>query len=54
MKKFFKEKGQKQIEKEISDKLDYDIEAFEEKCRIGQNDSYICSLIRKDSVKEFI
>ncbi|KAK8835347.1 hypothetical protein M9Y10_034110 [Tritrichomonas musculus] len=30
------------------------IENFEEKRRIGENDSYICSLIRNDAVEEFV
>ena len=32
----------------------YQIESFEEKRLIGENDSYICTLIRNDSIVEFI
>ena len=38
----------------IEEKYQEKIEIFEEKCRKGENDSYICSLIRNDSVEEFI
>ena len=54
MKKFLEEKLQKQIEEEISQKYSETISTFEEKCQIGENDSYICSLIRSDSVEEFV
>ena len=54
MKEYIEEKVQKQIEQEILEKFEEDISLFEQKCQIGENDSYICSLIRKDSVVEFI
>ncbi|KAK8897626.1 hypothetical protein M9Y10_015588 [Tritrichomonas musculus] len=44
----------KTIENEIKQKYDDELETFIEKCRIGENDSYLCSLIREDSVEEFI
>ena len=38
-----------------SDKFNkIDIESFKLKRRIGENDSYICELIRNDNIKEFI
>ena len=54
MKEFLEEKLQKEIEEEIIRKYSETISSFEEKCQIGENDSYICSLIRSDSVEEFI
>ena len=54
MKEFLEEKLQKQTEEEILQKYSETISAFEEKCQIGENDSYICSLIRSDSVEEFV
>ena len=30
------------------------MEEFDKKCRIGENDSKICELIRNDSINEFI
>ena len=42
------------IENEIKGAYCEDISEFEAKCREGENDGYICSLIRKDSVVEFI
>ena len=47
-------KIQKQIESEILNEFGEDIISFEEKCRIGENDSYICKLIRKDLLDDFI
>ena len=35
-------------------KIEYEKEAFISKRKIGENDSYICSLIREDSVEDFI
>ena len=29
-------------------------DSFDEKCKLGENHSYICSLIRNDNVKEFV
>ena len=54
IKEYINETSQKNIEKNISQKYDEDISIFKEKCKIGENDSYICSLIREDSVEEFI
>ena len=54
IKEFIDEKLQKQIEELILQKYSETISSFEEKCQIGENDSYICSLIRSDSVEEFI
>ena len=44
------------IKEQYYSKYDYmqSIENLEEKIKISENDSYICSLIRNDSVKEFI
>ncbi|KAK8899165.1 hypothetical protein M9Y10_001467 [Tritrichomonas musculus] len=36
------------------DIFEMEIETFKEKRRIGENDSYICQLIRDDSVVEFV
>ena len=44
----------KEIEKQIMQNYYRNLTEFEEKCRIGENDSYICSLIRQDSIEEFI
>ena len=41
-------------EEEISKKYSEKISIFEEKYQIGENDLCICSLIRSDSVEEFI
>lgn len=48
------EKDRKKIEDEILQNYNEDIETFEKKCRIGENDSYLCSLIRQDLVVEYI
>ena len=42
------------IEKELFEKNPNIFDCFEEKREEGENDSFICSLIRKDSVEEFI
>lgn len=44
----------KKVEKEISNYNSDDFERYKEKCYEGENDSHICSLIRKDSLDEFI
>ena len=54
MKNYLDENLQKQIEEEIFKNYSEKISTFEEKCQIGENDSYVCSLIRSDSVEEFI
>ena len=54
IKEFLEEKIQKEIEEVILNHFEEELSTFEEKCKIGENDSYICSLIRLDSVEEFI
>ena len=55
MKRYINEETQKQIEDQIKSKFEEeDISKFEEKCRTGENDSYLCTLIREDSVEDFI
>ena len=41
-------------EKSIKKMMEYLPEDFEERRRIGENENYICELIRKDSIDEFI
>lgn len=53
IKKFIEEANKKEIEEEITNNY-CELEEFEEKYRVGENGSYICSLIREDSVVEFI
>ena len=49
---FLEEKLQKQIEEEFQEIFDIDvISAFCKNCEIGENETYICSLIRSDSVE---
>ncbi|KAK8883948.1 hypothetical protein M9Y10_043050 [Tritrichomonas musculus] len=50
IKSFIDDKHQKEIEKHISD----DLNDFDEKRQIGENSSHLCSLIREDSLNEFI
>lgn len=45
---------QRRIEKDIFNKSNDDLKTFEEKCQKGVNDSYICQLIQKDQIVEFI
>ena len=40
--------------KEEIKELLYDIDSFEEKRQVGENESYICQLIRNDSIEDFI
>ena len=54
IKSFLNEKESEAIEKEIIRKYNQDLSLFEKKCREGENDSYICSLIRQDLAEEFI
>lgn len=42
----------KREKKFFENKLDFD--TFEEKRKLGENDSYLCTLIRNDLIKEFI
>ena len=54
IKSFLSETKRKQIENEI---VSYDSDAFlhfDEKRKIGENDSHICQLIRSDSIDDFI
>ena len=54
IKNFLKDKNI-QIKEEDLFEIDPDILCdYDEKRKIGENDSYICSLIRQDSVEEFI
>lgn len=54
IKEYMDENDRKKIEDEILQNYIEDIETFEKKCRIGENDSYLCSLIRQDLVVEYI
>ena len=54
IKNFITESESMMIEKEIKAKYKEEINIFIEKCRIGENDSYISFLIRQDLVEEFI
>lgn len=49
----FTEAKRNQIEEEIRE-IEPNLELFEQKCKKGENDSIICSLIRNDSIEEFI
>ena len=53
IKQFEKEKIS-QIEREILNFDSYNLKNYDEKRLNGENDSYICSLIRNDSIDEFI
>ena len=52
-KSFFDHLELEKIKKEYS-KMEIDLEEFKLKQKIGENDSYICQLIRDDSVEEFV
>ena len=54
IKPFISEKDSKTIEREIKNKYKIDLDNFEEKYETGENDSYICFLVRQDLVEEFI
>ena len=54
LKPFIDKSTQKQIENEISKIYHDPVETLKEKCQIGENELYICSLIRQDLVEEFI
>ena len=54
IKNFIKDKERKSLEKEITQIFNENIETFEMKCKNGENDSYLCSLIRQDSIQNFI
>lgn len=49
------DKKTKEIIKQKMTNYDYDVfDSFDEKCRKGENDTYVCSLIRNDSVEDFV
>ena len=52
--KFIGEEKMKDIKNELLEKDPQIFENFENNRQEGENDSYLCSLIRQDSVKEFI
>ena len=54
IKNFIKDKERKSLEKEITQIFNENIETFEMKCKNGENDSYLFSLIRQDSIQNFI
>ena len=54
MKEYINEEVQKEIEEEIEEIFSVDFITFKEKCQKGENDSYVCSLIREDLVEDFI
>ena len=54
MKEFIGEENFKDIETEIISQNPHIYDNYERKRTIGENDSYICSLIRQDSIEEFI
>ena len=54
IKKYLTKEQYENIETKIVAKYEINVDEFEQKCEIGENDSYICSLIRKDSIEEFI
>lgn len=54
IKPFIDYESQKKIEKQISSRFNENIDVFAEKCRLGENGTYICSLIREDSIDEFV
>lgn len=51
IKSFINEENKKKIEEKI---VNIDEEAFNREREIGENNSYLCTLIRNDSVEEFI
>lgn len=54
IKSFLDESVTKSIEKQFIEMDPNFISTFDEKRQIGENDSYICKLIRNDSVEEFV
>ena len=54
IKSFINKNEARAIENEIKEEYHLDLSIFEENCRIGENDSCICTLIRQDLAKEFI
>ena len=53
IKPFLSQAKMNQIEKDIQNFEDV-FNNFEEKCQNGENDSFICSLIRNDSIDQFV
>ena len=51
---FLREEKRTQIERELFEKHNYNSDEFENNRQIGENESYICQLIRQDSIKEFV
>lgn len=43
-----------EIEKELLEIDEHIFDDFDQKCQIGENDHYICELIRMDSIVEFV
>ena len=54
IKNFLNQEKVDQITKEIFQQYNEEINKFDKKCEIGENDSYLCGLIRKDMIEEFI
>ena len=54
LKSYQNEAKQKEIEDELKKENPTIFDDFDKKRETGENDSYICSLIRKDSIEEFI
>ena len=53
-KKFYQKRKRQKIEEEMKRFTQDDEELFEQKIRKGENDHYICELIRNDSIDDFI
>ena len=53
-KPFLDKEKQQAIEFDLSQKDDKIFENFEEKCKKGENDDFLCELIRNDEVEQFI
>ena len=54
IKNFIKRNIKNRIEEDIKDITNDDLISYEEKRKIGENDSLISKLIREDSVEEFV
>ncbi|KAK8896930.1 hypothetical protein M9Y10_014856 [Tritrichomonas musculus] len=53
IKPYLNESQRKEIEREINN-YHFKIDDFIKKCQKGENDLYVCELIRQDSIEEFI
>ena len=43
------------VNKELNEQIQFEIpENFDEKRKLGENDSYLCEMIRKEKIEEFI